>query len=360
MSNAPDLLPLAVTCGEPAGIGHEITLKAWQAARGKLDIRPFFLISDPALAGKAMRELGAGDVITTISDPSETADVFGRKLPVLPPPDGGLPVGFDLTPGTPKVESAGLVTAAIERAVSLCLDGKAAAIVTNPIQKKTLADAGFKYPGHTEFLGALTSEIAVPDGFMRGPVMMLAGGGLRVVPASVHLPLSHVPGWLSPERIYAAGIVTVQALLRDFGIEKPRIALAGLNPHAGEGGMLGIEEMRTIAPAAEALRQQGIDIIGPFPADTMFHEEARQQYHAAIAMYHDQGLIPVKTLAFHSAVNITLGLPIVRTSPDHGTALPIAGKNVARPDSLLSALGNADAIARNRAAFDARREKSGA
>ena len=348
------LPPLAVTMGEPAGVGTEVTLAAYRqlsdAPPGGAPV--FCLIDDPARVEAVARDLGAGVRIASIEHPRDAGAVFARALPVLPleaAPDALRHV----TPGSPSTATAGAVTGSIEQAVTLALAGAVSGIVTNPIQKKVLADAGLAHPGHTEYLGALTAEAAMPLGFARGPVMMLAAGAFRVVPVTVHVPLREVPDALSADVIVRTGMVTAQALTRDFGVPHPRLAVAGLNPHAGEAGAMGREEAEVIRPAVEALRQQGVDAIGPLPADTMFHERARAGYAAALAMYHDQGLVPIKTLAFDSAVNVTLGLPVVRTSPDHGTALDIAGRGVARPDSLIGSLFTAAQMAAARATYAA-------
>ncbi len=272
----------------------------------------------------------------TMGEPAEAAAVFPRALPVLPQE-----LAVEAEPGRPNPANAAAVIAAIERAVALVQAGEAAAVVTNPIQKETLYQAGFRYPGHTEFLAAL-AEIDT------APVMMLACPGLRVVPITIHLPLAEAAGALTTEAIIHAGRVTAAALATDFGIAAPRLAVAGLNPHAGEGGALGREEAEIIAPAAAALRADGIAVDGPAPADTLFHEAARRRYDAALCMYHDQALIPLKTIEFARGVNITLGLPFVRTSPDHGTALDIAGQGRADPRSLLAALETARDMARAR------------
>lgn len=356
----PDPRPLAISCGEPAGIGTEILAKAYAQLPDGIGAkqRKFFTVDDPARLAHELRRLNAPVSITTIDSPDDAADAYRSGLPVLPA--DGIALDTDITtPGTPKVETAGLVIKSIEQSVKLALDGKAGGVVTLPMQKKVLADSGFPHPGHTEFLGKLCADTPMPEGFARGPIMMLSGGGLNVVPVTVHMPLAAVPQVLTADMIATVGLVTAQALARDVGVQgPPRLAVSGLNPHAGEGGLLGEDEARVITPAIAMLTKRGVNAFGPVPADTLFHEDARTQYHAALAMYHDQALIPVKTIAFHSAVNISLGLPIVRTSPDHGTALPIAGKGVARPDSLLSALVNADIIAGNRAKFDAARAQS--
>ena len=249
--------------------------------------------------------------------------------------------------GQPDSGLTPYITGSIARAVSACLSGDAAAVITNPISKDVLYQAGFTHPGHTEYLGELTKDAA--NNGPRGPVMMLSGGGLRVALATVHLPLKDAATQLSSDKIINTALVMDHALRHDFNIKAPRIALTGLNPHAGENGALGREEIDIINPAARALRDKGINVTDAQPADTLFHAEAREGYDAVLAMYHDQGLIPVKTLDFHGGVNITLGLPIVRTSPDHGTAFNIAGQNIARPDSLIAAIKSAREIADNRA-----------
>lgn len=325
--------------GDPAGIGPEITLKAWTALKDDPNytfavIAPLSVIEDTA------SRLGLGGPLA-ITNLEQSAKVFGIALPVIDQGRTG-----NVTPGAPSAAQAGFVTDSISRGVSLCLSGEAAALVTNPISKEVLYRAGFSHPGHTEYLGALTKD-APYDG-PRGPVMMLSAAGLRVALATVHLSLSDAAAQLSADKIISNAKVMNSALIHDFGIAKPRIALTGLNPHAGEAGALGREEIEIINPAAQALRDMGIDATNAQPADTLFHAEARAGYDGVLAMYHDQGLIPVKTLDFHGGVNITLGLPIVRTSPDHGTAFDIAGKGIARADSLIAAIKAARDIANHR------------
>ena len=324
----PTLPPLAVTMGEPAGIGGEIALAAWHrlAAGGP----PFFLIDDP----DRLAAIG-GAPVRAIDQPSEAAARFREALPVLP-----LGQRVRAQPGQPDPADGAAVVASITRAVALTRAGAAAAVVTNPIHKASLYAAGFGFPGHTEFLAELAGGAR--------PVMMLAGPTLRVVPLTVHIPLAEVPRRLDQAMIVAQARIVVAALRRDFGIATPRLAAASLNPHAGEGGAMGDEEERIILPALRQLRDEGIDVAGPLPADTMFHERARAGYDAALCMYHDQALVPIKTLHFDDAVNVTLGLPFVRTSPDHGTALGIAGQGLARPDSLIAAIELAAAMARRR------------
>ena len=323
--------------GEPGGIGGELTIKAWRALSS--GDAAFFVIDD------ATRLEAMGAPVERISSPAEAAKHFARRLPVL-----DLGPKFAVKTGVADKASAPHVIASIERAVALALAGEAAGVVTNPIQKASLIAAGFNFPGHTEFLGALTEQTPMPGGRHRGPIMMLAGPELRTVPVTVHEPLARAAAGLTSDAIVHAGLVTAEALQHDFDVARPRLAIAGLNPHAGEGGALGKEDGAIIAPAVEALCKAGVDARGPLPADTMFHEEARRTYDAALCMYHDQALIPIKTINFHDAVNVTLGLPIVRTSPDHGTALDIAGKNIARPDSLIAAIKLAADMARRRAA----------
>jgi 4-hydroxythreonine-4-phosphate dehydrogenase len=328
--------PLLLTMGEPAGIGGEIALKAW-LRRGE-GIPVFALIDDPERLRALARTFGLDVPMAAIAAPREADAAFARALPVL-----AQTLPAPAIPGKPSAATAAAVIGAIERAARLALAGEAAAIVTNPIQKKPLYEAGFAHPGHTEFLGAL-AELDAP------PAMMLASDELRVVPVTIHRPLAEVPGALSTAEIVRVGRIAAAALSRDFGIARPRLAVAGLNPHAGEAGALGGEDAAVVAPAVAELRRAGVDATGPLAADTMFHAAARARYDAALCMYHDQALIPIKTLAFDRAVNVTLGLPFIRTSPDHGTALDIAGKGVASPESLIAALKLAAAMAAHRAA----------
>ena len=318
---------LALTMGDPAGIGGELTVRAWQTLRASGPV--FTVIDDPArLRGVPVR---------AVDSLAEAARVFAEALPVLPLKLAATPV-----PGHPDSANAAAVIASIERAVRLALAQEAAAVVTNPISKAVLYAAGFPHPGHTEFLAALTG--------CAHPVMMLANDFLRVVPVTIHVSLRAALDGLSTEAIVTASRITAAALRRQFGIAAPRLAMAGLNPHAGEGGAMGDEEARLIAPAIAALRAEGIDVTGPHPPDTMFTPAARGGYDAAICMYHDQALIPLKTLDLASGVNITLGLPIIRTSPDHGTAFDIAGTGRADPASLIAALRLAATLAQRRQA----------
>ncbi len=331
--------PIALTLGDPAGIGPEIIVKAWRALRG--EGQPFFVIGDhDALAAAS----GAGSaILARVGAPSEAAGIFADALPVL-----DMPLNTPVVSGKPSSLYAASVIRWIETAVGLALSGAVEAVVTAPIAKAPLYEAGFRFPGHTEFLGALTAE--APMSGVRGPVMMLAAADLRAVPVTIHEPYREAPALLTTELIVRTGEVTAQALRRDFGLHAPRLALAGLNPHAGESGAIGREEIEVIAPAARILREKGIACSDPRPADTLFHPEARRTYDAVLCMYHDQALIPVKMLDFWGGVNLTMGLPIVRTSPDHGVGYDIAGRGLARPDSLIAALLMAAQIAARRRA----------
>ena len=302
-----DSKPILITMGEPAGIGPEVAIAAFEHFGGHIGSHPLRLVGDPALFA-AHRE----HVVPTHAR-------------------------VKATPGRLDVANADAVTEAIELAVRACLKGEAAGMVTAPINKAVLNEAGFPHPGHTEFLAALTGA--------RRAVMMLASEKLRVVPLTIHLPLAEVPAAISKQAVFETAEIILTALRRDFGILNPRLAVAGLNPHAGEEGMLGAEEEKIIAPAIAALKARGFAVRGPLSADTLFHEEARRTYDAALCMYHDQALIPIKTLSFWDGVNVTLGLPIVRTSPDHGTALDIAGTGKADPRSMIAAVKLAAAMA---------------
>jgi len=332
--------PLAVSIGDPSGVGADVALSAW-LQRKELSLPTFLLIADPAQLSARAQHLGLNVPIATISTPAEAFDVFDIKLPVLP-----LKNTHKESPGKPLPENAAGVIEAIERAVALTLSGETSAVVTCPIAKKPLYDAGFKHPGHTEFLAELASKHL---GRTVIPVMMLAGPELRAVPVTIHIPLVDVPRLLTKDDILEVAYITAQELTDRFGIAAPRIAISGLNPHAGEGGALGKEDDAIIRPAVEELQREGINAWGPLPADTMFHAQARVTYDVAICMYHDQALIPAKALAFDEAVNVTLGLPFIRTSPDHGTAFDIAGKGIARPDSLIASIRLAQELAENEA-----------
>ncbi len=325
--------PLALTMGEPAGIGGEITLAAWRALRAEGPA--FFVLDDPARLGRLARTLGWPTKVLPIAGPEGAASCFAEALPVL-----SLEVPAPVVPGRPDPRNAPAVIAAIEKAVSLVREGHAAALVTNPISKAALYGIGFPYPGHTEFLAALTGASR--------PVMMLAAPGLRCVPVTVHVALKVALATLNTELIVETGRIVASGLAGDFGIPKPRLAVAGLNPHAGEEGALGTEDRDIVAPAVAALKAAGIAAIGPLPADAMFTPAMRERYDVALCMYHDQALIPLKTLDMTHGVNVTLGLPIVRTSPDHGTAFDIAGKGCADASSLIAALRMAAAMAAER------------
>jgi len=324
---APSLRrPLALTMGDPAGIGPELALRAW-LARASL-AAPFFALADPKALGALARRLGLDAPIAEVS-PAQASAAFSRALPVV-----ALAARGDARPGEPDPAFAPATIEAIERAVGYVRSGEASALVTNPIAKRTLYEAGFKFPGHTEYLGALAASWGAPA----QPVMMIWSPALAVVPVTIHVALREVPRLLTRELIVSTARIAAADMTRRFGLARPRLALAGLNPHAGEGGAMGREEIETIAPAIAELRAEGLDVVGPLPADTMFHAAARARYDVALTMYHDQGLIPAKTLAFDTGVNVTLGLPFVRTSPDHGTAFDIAGKGLANPTSLIEAL----------------------
>jgi len=331
--------PIAVTMGEPAGIGGEIALKAWAALHNNGPA--FFIIDNIGRLAALAKTLRLDTPVQAISAPGEAAGVFAAALPVLDNPQA---LHLQVTPGKPSPATAQAVIASIDMAVKLVTEKQAAALVTNPIQKATLQAGGFAFPGHTEYLGHLAGGL--------NSVMMLTveqpDPPLRVVPVTVHTPLAKVAATLTTADIVHCALVTARALETDFGIAKPRLAVTGLNPHAGEDGKIGDEETRLIAPAVAQLRAAGIEVHGPAPADTLFHAAARKTYDAVVCMYHDQALIPLKTLDFWRGVNVTLGLPFVRTSPDHGTALDIAGRGLADPASLIAALELAARIAARR------------
>ncbi|MHC8509808.1 MAG: 4-hydroxythreonine-4-phosphate dehydrogenase PdxA [Rhodospirillales bacterium] len=329
--------PLALTMGEPAGVGGELTLMAW-AARREAALPVFAAFDDPARLKALAAALKLDVPVRIISGMAEAADVFNQALPVMP-----VTLAAPVKAGTPGPANAGAVTGSIDAAVNAALSGAASGVVTNPIQKSVLYEAGFKDPGHTEYLARLSGPGV-------RPVMMLAGPELRTVPVTIHQPLAEAAASLTTEMIIAAGRTLHEALKRDFGVKAPVIAAAGLNPHAGEAGTLGREDETVIRPAVEALNAEGFDVRGPMPADTMFSARARAEYDAALCMYHDQALIPVKTLDMDNTVNVTLGLPFVRTSPDHGTALDIAGTGRASPAGLIAALKLAAQLAERRRA----------
>ena len=337
-----DALPLAVTMGDPAGVGPLIAVRAFAAMRHQ---RPFYVIASREVMERAVEaaiaSAGGGFGMVLIKDPSQAPAIFQTGvLPVFPI---ACPAP---QPGQPDIATAPAIIASIRLAVEHARAGKAAAVVTNPIAKALLYKAGFQHPGHTEYLAELAGE----PGRAPRPVMMLVGGGLRVALATIHRSLASVPGVLTTDLIAETGRIVHAALKRDFGIAAPRIGVCGLNPHAGEDGAMGREEIEIINPAAASLSAEGIDISNARPGDTIFHEALHGRFDAVIAMYHDQGLIPVKTLDIWGGVNVTLGLPFIRTSPDHGTAYDAAVNGTAKPDSLIAALRLADQMARARAA----------
>ena len=334
-------LPLALTLGEPAGIGPDLTLAVWRR-RVERDLPVFYLIGDVDFLKRRARTLGL-DVPMAAVSPAEANTVFERALPVVP-----LELAVTAAPGKPDDTSAPAAIASIRRAVADVLAGLAAAVVTNPIAKNVLYRSGFAEPGHTEFLARLAAE---STGKAVRPVMMLWSAELAVVPVTIHLPLRDVVSALTGDLVYETGRIVAHDLSAHFGIARPRLAVAGLNPHAGEEGAMGEEDRTIVAPAVARLKAEGIDAIGPLPADTLFHERSRATYDVAMCMYHDQALIPIKTLAFERAVNVTLGLPFVRTSPDHGTAFDIAGLGKADPSSLVAALALAARLAATAPAF---------
>lgn len=328
--------PLALSLGDPAGIGPEVITCAYAAGKRE-KLAPFFVVGGAEILREAAKQRGLDFPIIEIAEPAEASRVFERGLPVL--------VGLDgpYEPGFPDSHGAGLALASLTQAAEFVRSGIASGLVTAPISKAELAEVGFSHPGQTEFLADVCGLPA------RDAVMMLAGPSLRTVPLTVHCALSDVPGLLSHDLICHKARIVAEALTRDFGIERPRLAVAGLNPHAGEGGRFGGEEARIIEPAIAALREEGIDATGPHPADALFTPRARARYHAALCMYHDQALIPLKTLEFDEGVNVTLGLPIIRTSPDHGTAFDIAGKGLADAGAMIAAIRLAGDCASRRA-----------
>jgi len=324
--------PLAVALGDPAGIGPEIVAAAW-AARVERRVPPFFAIGDL----RAVKAVWDGPIVV-LGAPGDAAAMFPHALPLVQVDDPG-----EIVPGVPNLPGARCALDSLEIAVGLCRAGTASGVVTGPVAKAQLYAIGFTYPGQTEF-------IAERCGVAEGNVaMMLAGPTLRTVPVTIHTPLAQVASVLTTELIVARGRVVARGLQRDFGIAAPRLAVAGLNPHAGENGMLGRQEIEVIAPAIELLRAEGIDVTGPYSADGMFHPAARARFDAALCMYHDQALIPLKTLHFDDGVNVTLGLPIVRTSPDHGTAFDLAGQGRASPAPMIAAIRMAGEAAARRA-----------
>ncbi|MBV1864719.1 MAG: 4-hydroxythreonine-4-phosphate dehydrogenase PdxA [Rhodobacteraceae bacterium] len=322
--------PIALTCGEPAGVAPEITVAAWRKLR---EVLPFFVIGDP-------RHFLAADGLIEISHPDQAVAAMAKGLPILPHE-----FSVPNNPGTANLGNAQAVIDVIARAVKLVQTGQASAVCTNPINKQVLKEgADFAHPGHTEYLADL--------GGVKRSIMMLMAPELRVVPVTIHIPLDRVAVALTPELLRETILTTHRALIRDFGLQNPRLAVAGLNPHAGEGGTMGGQENAMIIPLLNELRARGLNLTGPLPADTMFHPAARETYDVAICMYHDQALIPIKTVNFSAGVNVTLGLPFIRTSPDHGTAFDIAGKGLASPTSLIEALLAARNMVNQRASYD--------
>lgn len=331
-------LPIALTMGDPAGIAPEVTALAWKHLSATDN--HFFVIGDTGLYADALNKENL-PTIKLIDNPEQCSGVFNDGLPVLP-----IKLAQPAIYGKPCSDNAPVIIKSIQMAVDYCRNNKASAIVTNPIAKSILYQAGFKHPGHTEFLGELAKEFThwkTPH----GPIMMLCGGGLRVALVSVHCPLHQVTKQITNQSVEQAARVLHNSLQVDFAITNPKITMCGLNPHAGEDGTMGIEERDILNPTAQKLRNQGIDISNALPADTVFIEQSRKNYDGVLAMYHDQGLIPVKTLDFHGGTNVTLGLPFIRVSPDHGTGFDIAGKGLAKADSLIAALTMANQISNN-------------
>jgi 4-hydroxythreonine-4-phosphate dehydrogenase len=334
MMTAPPRRPLALTLGEPSGLGLDLTLQAW-CARRRLGLPPFYVVGDPALVARRAAILRLPMAVAAVSS-DEASAAFDRALPVVvagPPARG--------EPGRPDATSAPAALASIDRAVEDVFAGRARAVITNPIAKAVLYEAGFSDPGHTEYLARLAARHGQPA---RRPVMLLWSAALAAIPVTIHEPLRDAIAHLTTDLIVETATIAADDLARLFGIARPRLALSGLNPHAGEGGTLGREDIDIVAPAVARLRAAGIEAVGPLPADTMFHPAARATYDVALCMTHDQALIPVKTLAFDEAVNVTLGLPFVRTSPDHGTAFDLAGTGRGDPASLIAAIRLADRL----------------
>lgn len=337
------MTPIAVTIGEPSGIGPEVTLKAWNK-RSENNLNPFFVIGSATILQKQAEDLGLNVPISVITSPHQAAPLFEKSLPVI---DFAYEVDFKF--GLPKTETAPMVLDAIDKAVEFVINGRASAMVTSPIHKSSLYSAGFNSPGHTEYLASLSKKYTGKD---YHPVMMLASDELCVVPVTIHVALSKVPEILNQKLLIRSIETVYDALKEKFDIPFPRIAVAGLNPHAGEDNSMGTEDSDIIAPVIEIFKKKNIHIFGPMSADTMFHKSARAKYDVAICMYHDQALIPIKTIDFDAGVNLTLGLPIVRTSPDHGTAFDIAGQGLANPTSMINSLQLADKLSRTNSAAE--------
>lgn len=331
-------LPLGISIGEPAGIGPELILKAWSARR-QFQLPNFIAIGSASYFQKLADDLNLNIPVKSC-EISETNDVFDEFLPVF-----SIEEQVSAEPGKASSKDASLITDAIETAVDLALADKISAVVTAPINKKALYESGFEFPGHTEFLQSLALK---KTGNQYKAVMMLAGPQLRTIPVTIHIALKDVPDALKSEDIVRIATIAASDLKTYFGIDDPRIAISGLNPHAGEENSMGLEDSQIVLPAVNTIRESRINGFGPLPADTMFHPKARETYDVAVCMYHDQALIPAKTLGFDEAVNVTLGLPFIRTSPDHGTAYDIAGKGIADPSSLISAIKMAGEMAQNK------------
>ena len=332
-----NILPLALTQGDPSGIGPELTLKAWLKTHDKPDAPPFLAVANPDRLAAIARDLDLKVPVKIVAG-AEATPVFRHALPVY-----ALNHSVAGKPGAPDVRDAAGIIVSIETCVRLVREGEASAIVTNPIAKDLVSRANFRHPGHTEFLAELAERYF---GERARPVMLIWSPQFAVVPATIHVPLARVPALLTRELLIETGLIAARDLASRFGIKNPRLAFTGLNPHAGEGGTMGREEIEVIAPALAGLAAAGVAVSGPHAADSLFRPSARKGYDAVVAMYHDQALIPVKTVAFAHAVNVTLGLPLIRTSPDHGTAFDIAGKGIADPASLIAALRLAGKLAR--------------
>lgn len=339
---ANQLPPLALTMGDPSGIGLDIAIAAFEN-REALDLSPFIFLGDIA-ALNARAELLGRSIEVVATEPEHAADIFTDQFPAI-----DIKCAETVEAGQPNSDNSDAILQSIKSAVSLTLAGRTSAIVTNPIAKSVLYKAGFAHPGHTEYLAELALTQHAQTSARPLPIMMLAGPLLKTVPVTIHIPLSDIQTYLTTDLIVQTCQIVARDLTHRFGIRTPRLAVSGLNPHAGEDGALGSEDSVVIKPAIDRLQQMGINAFGPLPADSMFHEEARARYDAAICMYHDQALIPAKALGFHDTVNVTLGLPFIRTSPDHGTAFDIAGKNLARCDSLVAAIKLAADMARTEA-----------
>lgn len=336
---AHNTIPLALTMGDPAGIGLDLTISAFHQ-RTLLDLPPFMFLGDIEALKERAHTLG-GTINIVATEPENARDIFcANKLPAI-----DIACDQPVVAGMPDSGNSGAILQAIEHAVDLTQSGRTSGLVTNPIAKSVLYDAGFSHPGHTEYLAELAGRHNAFVTALPLPVMMLAGPLLKTVPVTIHIPLMEVKAYLTKDLIVKTCKIVARDLTNRFGIKAPRLAISGLNPHAGEGGSLGSEDMALIVPAIEQLSSAGLNVVGPLPADSMFHEDARASYDVAICMYHDQALIPAKALGFHDAVNVTLGLPFIRTSPDHGTAFDIAGKNIARHDSLVAAIQMAATMA---------------